>query len=572
MKDGKVPFLHQSDTSPIAVSFLSEFVNSPYTTNFQKGRTHWKQGIRLTSRFPLTMFLDKWNIQRRSSPDLYIITSAEMQRHHSHAVVGICQGSTTKKDFSFLQTQLPKVTGVDNIDLSWQTVSMGKYTAEYWKHAEDMANKDTDKSSKHSSKWKSRKFAHAPQALTIYAPTEMEAQVARKILYEKYGKKINDEFPEWPDGSRMKFLPLATGRTPDHIAARLEGRFKWHIYAKAHEDTVSLDDVNPWMLIPGTKYTVGQFLHKVTDKSAPIFRHVVRRWTPDPEEVRWGVTYSAQMRDVAIKFISDLRDNIVTTFGSEAGGIIPDRVVSTLYPKYTSKTSDLDQYYKDAEQDLQYERLLEPGFVDQLAADKEMEDIGAIDGDSTIAGGIIGSTTTSLAAAEANSTMGQLSGSDLELPSTSVDDQPQIQTIDSSDASATVASHTTVGTKSVVAFDHSTSASDILSMRYTRFMKIQKILQDGRIGVVFFIALTITENALFQYVCTVHSSSKNRFLTFRRSLMNQRIGTRSKWEAYLAQELPLSLEAKEWYHADDISSSTSVTGAAEAEVDPDTES
>ena len=570
LQDGKVPFLHVSDKSQIAESLLSSFVHSPYSTNFHQGRTHWRQGIRITSKFPLSVFIDKWNIQRQTCADMYILTPAETQLHHSHAVVGICQGSTTKKDVSFLQKHLPGVTGVQHIDISWQTVSMGKFTPAYWKHAEVMANQETDNASKHSSKWKAKKFAHSPQALTIYAPTEMEAQLARRILYEKYGKKINDEFPEWPDGSRMKFLPLATGRTPDYIAQRMEGRFKWHIYAKANENTVALNHVNPWTIIPGTDYTIGQFLHKVTDKSAPIFRHVIRTWTPNPEEMSWGVTYSSQMREVAIKFIANLRANIVTTFGEEAGTIIPDTVQTHLYPAYQSKASDLDQYYKEVENDLQYERLLEPGFVDQLEADKEMNDIGAVDGDSTIVGGRYGSDTTSKAAAESRSTVGQFSESEMECQSTSPD-HPRTRTVESSDDSETVKSHTTRGTKSIVAFDQSQSSSDILSLRHTRFMKIEAQLQASSIGVGFFVALTITEKALFQYVCTVHASSKNRFITFKKSLKNQHIGATNKWDSYLSQDIPLSDAAKAWYHADDIPSSPNTTGAAEADADPDSE-
>ena len=68
---------------------------------------------------------------------MYPIQPVETQYHHRFGLVGICQGSSPDKDFSDLQRSLPIVTGITDLDLSWQPVSVGRHTEKLWQQAND---------------------------------------------------------------------------------------------------------------------------------------------------------------------------------------------------------------------------------------------------------------------------------------------------------------------------------------------------------------------------------------------------------------------------------------------------
>ena len=378
--DAKLPPIPPNPSTLIPKTNCLEYISSPNkSTYLQNKEQAFRQGIRISSNLPLRVFIDTWNIARKTTPGSYVLSPAETQTHFSASLVGFCQGSTEKKDFSILRRELPKLTGIAHLDLSWQTISLGRHNRELWNEANETATRILD-SAEPTSQWKQKKFAHSPRALAIFAPTSAEASTARRILYQTYGKSDTGQFPQWPDGSRMKFLPLDDGFLPSNIADRILPRLRWHIFAKANEIAVPLPELDPWKEIGDSGESIGSFLHGVTTpKGTPIFRHITHRWTPHPEETQWNITASAHMDDVAHQYISNLSKHLRTKFGDEALSAFCDFGA----PTGTSKPqSDLGQYYESLNDDLVQENLLEPGFA-TVIFDHDMKKFGGIDSDST---------------------------------------------------------------------------------------------------------------------------------------------------------------------------------------------
>ena len=378
--DSRVPPIAPTSTVPIPDSNCLSYINSPNGGTYLKGRDPtYRQGVRFSSAFPVHVFLDKWNIARKTVPGSYVLSPAENQHHHSSSIVGFCQGSTEKKDISVLRDTLPELTGIPHLDLSWQNVSLGKHNATLWRDAKDIANQEFG--DQPTSQWKHKKFAHSPRALVIYAPTSAEAETARRILYQHYGKTETGNFPQWPDGSRMKFLPLDEGFLPSSIADRILPRMKWHIFAKANEVSTPLPHFDPWQHIGPTKESIGSFLHNVTTpKGIPVFRHITHRWTRNPEHRKWNVTVSSHMEEVARTYLGNLSTHLHTKYGDDVLPILQEDTPTFQAP---SLPSDLGKYYNTLNDDLIQENLLEPGFACVIYT-TEMVKFGGIDSDITI--------------------------------------------------------------------------------------------------------------------------------------------------------------------------------------------
>ena len=110
--------------------------------------------------------------------------------------------------------------GFKDLDLLWQLVSVGRHTKKLWQQANEHATKEVQTSCQFNVNFNSRKFAWGPHALSIYTPTEVQAKKTRKYFFNKYGKTTEGNFPEWPDGSKMKFLPLHSARISSHGRGR----------------------------------------------------------------------------------------------------------------------------------------------------------------------------------------------------------------------------------------------------------------------------------------------------------------------------------------------------------------
>ena len=539
--ESRYPSINHTSVDTTDRNVLHFYMRSPERGPFAQNTKYWRQGVRISCGTSLRTFIDKWNNCRRVKKDMYPIQPAETQRHHRFALVGICQGSSPDKDVSDLQRSLPNITSIKDIDLSWQPVSVGRHTKKLWQQANDQATKEVQASCQHNVNFNSRKFAWGPHALSIFAPTEVEAKKARKILFEKYGKTKDGKFPEWPDGSRMKFLPLHSSRISNHVADQILPRVKWHIYAKANESSIEIPDVEIWKPIPNSGgKSIASYLHQYKDKQGTsVFRHVSHRWSRDPDEKRWEITVSKHMKSKATIVMSNLRKGLLHEFGETA--------TNAVFPMKQAQpnglpVSDLDAYYTESNNQLVEELLLEPGYRDLLAEQEqtrmakkmevEMDQMGAMDSDSTVK---LGSAFNTSFESSTEST-------GPSIPATSVDENMS-GSVHSDLSSAPSSSVATFGYK--VDFDESSAKETLVSVHQDREEKNQQkilhILTSYDITTDRYEKLVQENQTIFDVITLSHDSITNIMKSFLKCLKNKGILR------------------------------TTVNGAAEAGEDPDSE-
>ena len=458
---------------------------------FVQNRTHYRQGIRITTQYDADTFINIWNSSKREIQGMFGISQAETQHHHQHALIGICCGSSQQKDNSFLLEELRTISGLSTLDGSWQSIMVGDQTRTLWDEAERHATKEQKATNNKYFNVKARRFDWAPTGLSLYAPTEAEARKVREILIEKYSKNVsNGVFPQWPDGSRMKFLPLSNKTLSKNSADKVATRVRFHSYLKAKEQVLNIPDVNPWETIPNSQITLGQYLHSIVDdKGLPVFRHIVKKWTSDPEAKEWQITCFGAKSQLAKAKLYTLAEDLRTLYGDDAATFVS---ISPLLPSRTS-TSDIDTYYDNLLDEENQEFILEPGYQ-ELFTQNEMESMNITDADSTL---MLSEVDTVIHQAEK-----------VESPSP-----------DSSIESSSVGTNTTRS----VHFDASVNSASNLSPEDA----IAKTINKYQIDPQRYEELTLKHNMLFNEVTQHHNKKTNIVKVFLKMLRSLKIPIKS---------------------------------------------
>ena len=382
--DTSKPGLAHGTVSHIPPNQTSFYINTKVRTCFIRDRTHYRQGFRITTKLDIEQFMSTWNQTKREIDNMYGVTQAETQFHHRSALVGICSGSSQQKDTTLLLEKLRELTGLPTLDGSWQSIIVGDLTKTLWDEATQRAGDELKAQGRYKINIKSRKFDWAPTGLALYTPTEAEAKKVREILMTKFGKNVSaGVFPQWPDGSRMKFLPLSNMNLSKTSAEKVATRIRFHSYLKAKEHTLDIPAVNPWKIMPGCNISLGQHLHSLVDeRGLPIFRHIVKKWTPDPSTKQWAITCYGTKKAMATKQLVMLEEELRKMYGDETASYVTNQR-STNHYVTTEVTSDVENFYNNLTSEEDNEFILEPGYQD-LIAQNEMKEMGITDGDSTL--------------------------------------------------------------------------------------------------------------------------------------------------------------------------------------------
>ena len=504
--DKSYPFIKNEDTSRLSPKQSVPYLKTNIRQCFVANRTHYRQGARITTKYDLDTFLNIWNSAKREIDGMFGISTSETQFHHQHALIGVCVGSSQKKDNTLLLEKLRTITELPTLDGSWQSVMVGDQTKTLWQEAEDRANDEytSKRNDQPRVNVRSRRFDWAPTGLSLYAPTEVEAKKARAILFSKYGKNVADGvFPQWPDGSRMKFLPLSNKNLSRKSAEKVATRVRFHSYLKAKEDTVDIPDVDPWENIPNSKTCLGIHLHSlVDDKGLPIFRHITKKWTPQPDSKEWQVTCFGSKTRLAQSKIDSLAEDLRSLYGDEAAMFVS---ISPLRPSREA-ASDIDDYYEKMTEEETQEFILEPGYQ-ELFMKNEMESMNIMDADSTLM----------LSEASDTMTIG-LSTNTPSKPDEIHDGDEQISP-DSSLESTSVGTNTTRS----VHFDTSITSADDLTPEDI----IRKTIQKYHIDSVRYEELKLKYASLYEEVVQRHNKSTNIVKVFLKMLRTLRIQIRS---------------------------------------------
>ena len=124
------------------------------------------------------------------------------------------------------------------------------------------------------------KHIYAPSRIQIYVPERIMVKQARNILYQKYGRNVEDEFgnkdayPTWPGGAQMKFVPHAENNMSAKNREKIGERIKMHTVMKRHLVSYDLDIIDPDMELECLEgRTIGEAILKIMtkDNKNPVF-------------------------------------------------------------------------------------------------------------------------------------------------------------------------------------------------------------------------------------------------------------------------------------------------------------
>jgi len=132
-----------------------------------------------------------------------------MQNSADSFLIGIAAGSSEDQDTKILNEELEKVTGIKGIEVSFQNFYQSGITNDFWDNANKRAKATGANES--SRDFLRCKYAWAPSALAIFVPKIHMVGSARKIMIEKFGSLVEGANPQWPDRTRMRFLPIKGG-------------------------------------------------------------------------------------------------------------------------------------------------------------------------------------------------------------------------------------------------------------------------------------------------------------------------------------------------------------------------
>ena len=400
-KDASIlPWNGTDDGSPIFQSgnieelnplSAAKYVDVPwYTKIFLTNKIHHQNGIRITTRYNLRQFVDSWNKRSKEVKKTRMFISvkpAQMQGSAGYELVGLLQGSVGNKDIKMINDELREITGIEEIEASWQTISQagGADTKKLWDRANQIALK---KCTKNTSQYERLKQQAAPTGLQVYVGEKSMVSEVRVKLYEAFGKEIDGKWPEFKDGSRMKFLPLSNKKIKN--IAQIEKRIDWHIYQKATDETLFLEPMDIWTPIPGAEdTTIGQYLHNMKNEAGkPIFRHIIHKWTANALDTAWEITARPEMVDEAVLILKGLKSQLATTYGNDILNLFPTKQIglnasasfNKTYSRYNNEDAELEKMIQDAGGT---EDILDPGFklffMADIVADDSQNDESTMD-------------------------------------------------------------------------------------------------------------------------------------------------------------------------------------------------
>ena len=152
----------------------------------------------------------------------------------------------------------------------------------------------------------------------------MMVKQARKILYQKYGRNVEDQFgnkdayPTWPGGAQMKFVPHTENNMSAKNREKIGERIKMHMLMKRNLEVYDLDISDPNMELECLEgITIGEAILKIMtkDNNNPVFRHFQHKWHPDPMIKEYRLTAHKVFKKEADACMDSLKNTLVDKCG-----------------------------------------------------------------------------------------------------------------------------------------------------------------------------------------------------------------------------------------------------------------
>ena len=384
------------ESTAIARNDLKFYADVPAST-IQEGYTQgiriWNMQVHINTTIEPAVFKDVWaskkgDIVSEQGTQYMSITLSCIQDAPKSVLIGVAQGSTEGINDHIINKKLETIVGIPGIRVSYQNIHQPGISKNLWDNANRKA--DATNARRNSRDYLDKKYAWAPEGLAVYVNNEEIADEARKKMMTLYGSTDDNGVPPvWPGGECMRFIPLKSSFIKsDKTRAKVDRRFKLHVYLKAQERTIitKFRNINEMIKDDMTfqEYILSIRSEQVDDFK--LFRHFKKIWTPDPTQVVWALSVHKSMLKEAEMKVATLDDAIQEEFGPEIYSKFIYQAKSrfgrrtTRYQQSKANTSNDDDWFNDDDDEVEMfetKGIIIEGYEDAFAEnhkDEESED------------------------------------------------------------------------------------------------------------------------------------------------------------------------------------------------------
>ena len=299
-----------------------------------------KINLRFKTKLRKEIFINKWNSNKRSvlsdKDEWTPMYLAELQASPTAFLVGAAAGSTEDQDLTGISDFLSKLTNIRGIGISYQIINQPDVTQEFWQRSSEQQSKREAEMELEARHWSFQdikrqglqtKFKFAPSAACIYVPDAASVGPVTKILMKALGRTKNGAWPDWGNGSSMRFFPLKGRaiRKADNFKV-IKKRCAIHVYMKGHAQSLDTSFRNVNETIPSFKgETFAQkFLQSRSESGNRAFLHLEKPWTLYEDNQKWRAVITPGRLDDAKKILGNFQAKIVSEYGTAASMFFSD--------------------------------------------------------------------------------------------------------------------------------------------------------------------------------------------------------------------------------------------------------
>jgi hypothetical protein len=345
------PTIQKKEDIPEEYDLVKLFVNHPYISrqvhqNFNNG---WRIRLILSPSMEWDEFLHHWERSKSTKPQDFVTLKDIPLQKENYFTVGYFLNSGDQQEKGLLQERLSKELG-NEVGLAFKPAALDKMTSDhFWKAAKEKAKGE-----------RGGIFRYAPMALQVTAESKETAHSTCLELHKKYGRQIDGQYPQLPDGTRMKFVPASLFL--DHksnLTARQHFTNHIAMNAKAVYMPIPIRDPDMEVTIKDEneveqRKTIGELILSLECEkkhNEPYFRHFSKKWSPRFEERNYLVSVHNEMVHDATKMIMDLEETLIDKYGDEVSEAFVDQhnpsenTFSTTTPRGGSITLQTEDRY-----------------------------------------------------------------------------------------------------------------------------------------------------------------------------------------------------------------------------------
>lgn len=312
-----LPTIKKVEDIPFAPNEIKSYLPHTYqrTAKVRQGQNTGYLA-NLTFTIPPEEFVHHWELSKREFKKVpYVqIKMTPMQDSETFNTVGFLVNSSEKQCVTQIQEQLSKDLGMKIGIVFWQAAVDRGTLDGCWKGAKAKAGRNTRDL-----------FRNAPLAMQIYADSKENTLAAATNLYPKYRRQIDGQYPRFPDGTRMKFVPathfldMKSRKTAKELLQQ-QVRFQ----SNTVEAPIPVRDPYQCFEGHGNRSMMELLLDLQCQKrdNEPYFRHIAKKWTKDYEDRRYEVSIHTNMYSEAASVLRNLEEVLTKEYGPKVAAAL----------------------------------------------------------------------------------------------------------------------------------------------------------------------------------------------------------------------------------------------------------